>query len=88
MNKKLKKLCDKRCFFCPEDNYECLDLHRIIEGHQGGKYEKWNVITTCANCHRRVHSGIIKIFRKYLSTRGWVLHYIDENGEEHFSKVN
>jgi predicted restriction endonuclease len=78
----IRKLFEKKCYFCGEDNYDLLDAHRIIPGEQGGKYNDHNILVICSNCHRKCHAGIIKIDRKYMSTTGrWVLHYwID--GEE------
>lgn len=84
INKKAKKKLDGKCLFCGEDDYDLLDVHRIVEGKDGGKYTEFNTVTTCCICHRKIHSGKIKVFRKYFSTSGWVLHYIDENGEEKF----
>jgi len=84
INKKIKKLSNKKCHFCGESNYCVLDVHRIIEGANGGKYTDHNTVVTCSNCHRKVHDGKIKIDRKYYSTQGWVLHYFDENGTEHY----
>lgn len=82
MDKKLKKHIDKECHFCLENNYSLLDVHRIKPGAEGGKYTKGNTITVCSNCHRKIHSGIIKIEGKYLTTKGChVVHYI-ENGQE------
>ena len=76
INKKNKKLADKKCLFCGESNYAVLDNHRIFEGQDGGKYTHHNTITLCSNCHRKVHASQIKIDRKYLSTSGkWLLHY-------------
>lgn len=85
INKVVAKTVAGKCYFCPCDIYDLLDVHRIVEGSQGGKYTDFNTITVCSLCHRKIHSGIIKIFRKYFSTTGrWVLHYIDENSIEHF----
>jgi Zn-finger protein len=84
INKKIKKLVDKKCKFCECNVYDLLDVHRIIEGKNGGKYTDTNTITVCSLCHRKIHSGIIKVDRKYPSTSGWVLHYFDENGLERF----
>lgn len=82
MNKKEKKKIDRRCYFCEENNYSLLDVHRIIPGEEGGSYTDFNTVTCCANCHRKCHSGIIKIIGKHYSTAGkYVLHYV-ENGEE------
>lgn len=82
--KQIKKKCDKKCYFCDCDTYELLDVHRIIEGKDGGKYTDWNTVVCCATCHRKAHAGIIKIFRKHYSTKGYVIHYIDEHGIEHW----
>jgi len=79
--KQIKKLYDKRCYFCGEEQYELLDVHRITPGSEGGKYHEWNTVTVCANCHRRCHAGEIKIDRKYLSTKGIVLHFWKDGQE-------
>lgn len=85
INKQVKKRYDKKCHFCGEDDYCVLDVHRIVEGKDGGKYTDFNTVTACSVCHRKIHAGKIQVFRKYLSTGGgYVLHYIDENGNEHF----
>lgn len=82
--KKLMKRIDRECQFCGEDDYDLLDLHRIIPGHKGGKYTRHNTVTCCALCHRKIHAGKITIFGKLSSTKGTVLHYINEAGEEQF----
>jgi len=84
INKKIKKLIDKKCKFCSCDNYKVLDVHRIQEGSKGGEYVELNTVCVCSNCHRKIHAGIIKVDRKYYSTKGWILHYFDENGNEHY----
>lgn len=70
-----------KCQICDENNYELLDVHRIIPGSEGGKYTEHNVVCLCCKCHRKVHSGDIKIDRKYFSTKGFVLHYFEDNEE-------
>lgn len=78
----IKKAYEKQCYFCHEENYDLLDAHRIIPGDQGGKYNDHNILVLCANCHRKTHSGSLKILGKYFSTTGrWVIKYV-ENGEE------
>lgn len=84
INKKIKKLIDKKCKFCEQNNYCTLNVHRIIPGAEGGVYSDINTVTSCSNCHNKIHSGKIKIDRKYYSTKGWILHYFDENGVEHW----
>jgi hypothetical protein len=78
----IAKLSRGGCYFCGESNYDLLDAHRVIPGAEGGKYNDHNILVICSNCHRRTHTGSIRIDRKYLSTSGkWVLHcWID--GEE------
>jgi len=78
------KLIDKVCHFCGEDDYALLDVHRIIPGSEGGKYTRHNTVTCCTLCHRKIHAGRIQVFRKYFSTKGYVVHYINEQGEEQF----
>ena len=83
--KQIKKLVDGRCYFCPESSYELLDVHRIVEGKDGGKYHEMNTVTVCCKCHRKIHAGRIKIHRKYTTSLGRVvLHYVDEDGVERF----
>lgn len=72
----------KQCFFCEEDNYELLDAHRILPGEEGGKYHNWNILVTCANCHRRIHSGEIVVDRKYLGTQGSLIVHYWRDGKE------
>jgi len=82
INKQHKKLYEKVCYICGEDDYDLLDVHRIIPGEEGGKYTEHNSVVVCATCHRKCHSGRIKMDRKYSSTTGrLVLHYW-EDGEE------
>lgn len=83
INKVAKKKIDKECLFCGTDVYEVLDCHRIIPGENGGLYTEHNTITTCANCHRKIHAGFITIDRKYFSTNGkWMLHYWEDDIEK------
>jgi hypothetical protein len=82
--KQLKKRIDKRCYFCGCDDYELLDVHRILPGEEGGKYTDWNMVTTCCMCHRKIHAGKIKVLGRYFSTRGNVIHFIDEDGQEQY----
>lgn len=81
INKKAKKYFDKKCYFCDENNYDLLDVHRITPGEDGGIYTEFNSLTVCANHHRLIHSGEIKIDRKYDSSKGVVLHYWIGNKE-------
>ena len=79
VDKKVKKLCDGKCYFCPCDDYKLLDLHRI---NYGQEYSDFNTITCCSLCHRKIHSGIIKIIGKHFSTSGnYVLHYFQDDIE-------
>lgn len=77
-------MIEKKCKFCSSSDYCLLDVHRILEGKNGGEYTETNTIVCCVSCHRKIHAGKIKIDRKYPSTAGWVLHYFDEKGVEHW----
>lgn len=83
INKIAKKKYEEKCFFCPVNDYACLNVHRIKAGEDGGIYDDFNSLVVCANCHNKVHDGQIVIDRKYKSTskRGWHLHFW-ENGVE------
>ena len=79
-NKKNYKLARGKCVLCGESNINVLDVHRVFEGYKGGEYEYENTVCLCANCHRKVHAGEIKITRKYktLSHREYI--EVIENG--------
>lgn len=80
--KQIKKLIEKKCYFCGEDDYDLLDVHRILEGKDGGKYVDHNMVVSCSLCHRKIHAGRIEIKGRYYSTSGrYLLHYF-EDGEE------
>jgi hypothetical protein len=81
--KQVKKLHYGACFFCGESDYNLLDVHRILEGSQGGTYHHTNTIVGCATCHRKVHSGRIVIHGKYFSSSGrWVVNYTEDGIEK------
>jgi len=84
VNKQIYKHSSKECKFCKEDNYASLNVHRIVPGSEGGKYTKLNTVVICANCHAKVHAGLITIHGWQFSTAGLILHYEDEEGKEHF----
>ncbi len=47
-----------------------------------GKYVKWNMVTVCALCHRKIHAGIIKILGQHPSTKGrHIIHYLENEQE-------
>lgn len=84
----IKKLYHKSCFFCGESDYNLLDVHRILEGANGGTYHPNNTLVGCATCHRKIHSGRIVVHGKHYSTSGhWVIHYT-EDGKEHWKNEN
>jgi hypothetical protein len=51
-NKKTYKLSRGKCVLCGENNLATLDIHRILEGANGGDYHHENTVCLCANCHR------------------------------------
>jgi hypothetical protein len=85
VNKKEKKLRDKKCIFCEESNYSLLDCHRLTPG---SKYTEKGTLVVCSNCHRRIHSGKIKIISRHPTTKGCdVLIYINEEGKEQIKEI-
>lgn len=84
INKKIAKHTSSCCKICGENNYYLLDVHRIKYGEHGGEYEKNNIVVVCVSCHRKVHSGQIRILGWVDSTAGQMLHYFDENGNEQY----
>lgn len=83
MDKKARKRADKKCHFCGEADYNLLDTHRILEGAKGGKYKKHNIVTCCSLCHRKIHSGRIKILGRHFTTSGqYILHYTEDDEEK------
>ena len=81
--KQRKKRVHGKCYFCEENDYSLLDVHRIVPGSEGGKYVEHNTIVLCANCHRKVHSNKIEIIGRHFSTTGrHVIHYREEGAEK------
>lgn len=70
INKKIHKLAQGECRICGENDYATLDVHRIIEGKNGGKYDLMNTVVLCANCHRKVHDKQLEIDKYYLCSNG------------------
>jgi hypothetical protein len=46
------------CNYC-----KTFDIHRIVQGKDGGKYEVGNMFAICPNHHAEVHRGIIKLIK-------------------------
>lgn len=84
ISKKSFKIRSGPCRICKEEIYEILDVHRILPGEKGGKYEETNCVCICTKCHRKHHSGLIDIKGWFHSTAGRILLYIDEDGKEQF----
>lgn len=84
MDKKVFKLSAGKCRICGEDEYDVLDVHRILPGKFSGKYKKGNVVALCAVCHRKAHSGSIEIDRYYFCSDGSQKLRIIIDGEELF----
>ena len=81
-SKQLQKHIAGKCYICGEKDYSILDAHRIVEG---GSYSVHNVVILCCKCHRLQQAGKIKILEWCNSTAGKLLHWIDEQGQEHFT---
>lgn len=87
INKKNYKHIKKKCALCDETCYATFSVHRIFEGHKGGKYVAENVLNVCENCHRKIHNKIIQILGVYDSTMGKVVNIIKEDGKEDFIPI-
>ena len=59
---KIIKMGQQPCHRCGWD-LATNDVHRIVAGKDGGKYEVDNCITLCPNCHRLAHLGAKKKYR-------------------------
>lgn len=80
-NKKYFKQTEGRCQICKEKEYALMDTHRIKEG---GKYNRNNSVCLCVKCHRKVTNGKITTLGWVNSTKGKLLHIVDEDGIEKF----
>lgn len=89
VNKISLKKHEGKCHFCSVDDYALLDVHRIVPGEDGGEYTDHNTVVCCANCHRKIHDGQIKIDRKYRSSSGqWILHFYESDEEKWKQDLN
>ena len=91
-----------KCELCDYSTNERSRIHRhhIVPREVGGSNSKNNLVWLCPNHHAQIYSeysknGIhtkdtdsIKITGWFFSTAGWVLGYIDSNGEEKFTRIN
>ena len=82
VSKQLRKLAAGCCVICGETRYELLDVHRI---KQPSAYTFAGTVVLCNGCHRKHHTGLIKIDDWYESTTGRLLHWFDEEGKEHYT---
>ena len=90
-----------KCEFCDYETNERsrIHIHHIIPRQAGGSNKQHNLVMLCPNHHNQIYSehsknGIhthqedsIQITGWYFSTAGWVLGYIDENGEQQFTRI-
>jgi predicted restriction endonuclease len=81
------------CYFCgikktitKKKCRSIVEIHHIIEKQDGGSNELSNLVPACSNHHSAIHENLIKLDKWYFSTRGWILHWWDENGNEHWDK--
>jgi hypothetical protein len=90
---KLSTLCDPDvCYFCglrkkqtkSKKFRSMIEIHHIIEKNEGGTNEPSNLVPTCSNHHSAIHENIIQLDRWYFSSRGWILHWWDEDNLEHW----
>lgn len=49
----------KKCQACGYNEYPILQIHHIIEKHNGGTNDFDNLIVLCPNCHKKAHKKFI-----------------------------
>ena len=80
----MAKLKKQVCEICGEADASTLEKHHIVERtEKNTNHNDWNLAIICANCHSKVHYGVIKIVGLYPSTQkpyGRTLVY-ERNGE-------
>lgn len=90
-----------KCQFCEYKTTERSRIHKhhIIPRQSGGTNNKFNLVWLCPNHHSQIYSeysknGIhtnqkdsIKIIGWFFSTSGYVLGYIDQDGNERFTNI-
>lgn len=60
----LKEKFDFKCCMVKGCNYDkCYDIHRLIEGKNGGTYTIGNMFAICPNHHAESHRGIIVLVK-------------------------
>lgn len=84
IDKHVYKLEQGKCRLCGDSDPAVLDVHRIQAGADGGTYTRFNCVTLCCKCHRKVHDNQIQILKYYLSSNGSYLLHVIDNGEEKF----
>ncbi len=77
-----KKLLAGKCTFCPEAAIAVLDAHRVVQGCDGGVYQWGNILVLCANCHRKVHGGLIVVKGRYNTSKARVAVIVEDQGVE------
>ena len=92
-----------KCQFCKyqTNTRSRIHVHHIIPREAGGSNKEGNLVYLCPTHHSMIYSeysksGIhsikdeesIQITRWYFSTAGWVLGYIDKNGQEQFAGID
>ena len=67
---------ENKCCFCSEDNPICLDFHHLFDKLDGvselinkhsfkkAKLEIQKCVVVCANCHRKIHAGLLDCSNK------------------------
>jgi hypothetical protein len=53
----ISTLSKTQCVMCGEDNPHILEEHHIIPRSKNGSNNPENLITLCANCHKKIHRG-------------------------------
>lgn len=79
------KIKDK-CYIC---NYKPktvgkggIAIHHINGRNIPNYNSNWNLLKVCHECHTKIHQNDIKIKKWILTSEGYKLWFINENGEE------
>jgi len=54
------------CYFCREDGPAALETHHIVPRRHNGSDREKNLVTVCANCHRKLEALYDKRFYEVL----------------------
>lgn len=70
MVRRVKRLVPSVCEICGNTNKEVLHKHHIVERTDPNtSNDDTNLAIVCANCHNKIHAGMIKVIGVFPSTK-------------------